>query len=1217
MSETTFTRKINIYIDSGQADAAQKTLIANQDKLMAKLDAQKQKYKDAYDNYVANPSTKAADAVKKLGNEMDATKASIEKNTTALDRANKKVNGELSPSLKDLSSTVSKLSRELNVMSLEDPLRSLKATQLAEAQEGLLKLKNNAAAVKSGLGEMLKGAGGIAFGVLVGNWATAVSQGITSGFATVAKMRTDFENSSRTLSAITGADGAALEYLEVTAVRLSTTSTKSAKDFLEAMKLIASAKPELLKDKEGLAQVTEEALRLSKASGMDLPEAATKLTDALNQYGEPASAAAKYVDILAASAKYGAAEIPGITEALVEFGPIAKQSNVAFNESSAAIELFAEKGLKGAEAGTKMRNILLTLSAAKSLPAEALKQLEAYGVNIDILSDKHLSLEQRLTELSKIQGDANAMMAVFDKQNVVAGSIILQNIPRYAQLAEQVKEVGVANAQASTNTATLTSLWGKFTNVMSAFVLGFPLQGLKSFVSLLIDGATYVAKMTGAIQSQSQSMEQERIALNSLLIQITSSNEGTQRRKDLIDKLNNQYPTFLENMDKETVTNEQLRDRLKEVNEQYVNKIILQRKQEEIETAAEKLADARMARMKQEESLAKEILFYTEKYNLQLKDGTLQDKAKELGKLLLDINRNQEGGLGIAFSAAERGVTAMAGYTQNLKITTNEEDRAAKAFEELVKKKEDLAKLLGVGESPSSVTNAITEDTGGGESDAAKAAREKASKEKIDGAQKVLAEIEKLREESFQASLSGNDKEIEAVRVKYAKIKEEARKFGIDISLLERLEAKEIKGIESEADLKDANVKYTTRLALVDAYYAEEKTKIRQALADEQLTKEEYEREIALLDVQHKNAKADVAREMQSDSSKAAEQFVDLNKAANDADLEYYIATQEKKKAATAGFIQHLDTEQQKIAQKQAEGVKSVVSTWINTATQIAGGIGQILNNLDNAELAREKKANDKRVKSYDDMLNHKKISQKAHDKLVEKSAKELADKEHEIKVKQFKREQAIKIVETIITTAAAAIQAYNSLAGIPIIGVGLGAAAAAVVAAFGAVQVGIIASQEPPSYGGGDEAWRMGIGGDKHSDASGGNPIIDPNTGATLGKVEKGEAFIPVDSTEANQAPIKWMLNNRGKPLPNFNVSRSIDNVQLFAQGSSSYSSSGGAGSSYTNISTTESNSYEMIKEMREMTAAVKNIKLVFSKYDYDTFNERNDFVYQRGSIG
>src|SRR5207245_2652243 len=151
---------------------------------------------------------------------------------------------------------------------------------------------------------------------------------IRYGIASVFKMNSQFESSLANLSSITGATGKDLDFLKNAAIDLSKQGRQSAVDYVEAFKLIASAKPELLEQKESLVEVAKAAKLLSDAAGMELPDAATRLTDALNQFGAPAQDAGKYVDTLAAAAKYGAAEVPEITEALLKFGAQAKSSNI-------------------------------------------------------------------------------------------------------------------------------------------------------------------------------------------------------------------------------------------------------------------------------------------------------------------------------------------------------------------------------------------------------------------------------------------------------------------------------------------------------------------------------------------------------------------------------------------------------------------------------------------------------------------------------------------------------------------------------------------------------------------------------------------------------------------------------------------------------------------------------------------------------------------------
>lgn len=264
-----------------------------------------------------------------------------------------------------------------------------------------------------------------------------------------------FNDSLASVSAITGATGKDLIDLEVKAKNTAKVHKKTGTEVLKAYELVGSAKPELLKNVDALDSVTQSVITLSKASRLDLETSALSLTGVMNQFNLGAEESNRTINALAAGAKAGASAIPETTEAILKFGTGAAAFNVNMENSVALVETFAAKGIKGAEAGTKLRNILTKMSAIDALPAEAIKQLDKFGVNTDIVSDKTLPLAARLKELSKISGDATALVKVFGLENKEAGSILLNNIPLYEQLNKEVTGTSEAQKQAATNTNTL------------------------------------------------------------------------------------------------------------------------------------------------------------------------------------------------------------------------------------------------------------------------------------------------------------------------------------------------------------------------------------------------------------------------------------------------------------------------------------------------------------------------------------------------------------------------------------------------------------------------------------------------------------------------------------------------------------------------------------------------------------------------------------------
>ena len=90
-------------------------------------------------------------------------------------------------------------------------------------------------------------------------------------------------------------------------------------------------------------------------------------------------------------------------------------------------------------------------------------------------------------------------------------------------------------------------------------------------------------------RSHSQVIMAEQDSLNTLVGMITNANTSQKIRNDLIDELQLAYPKFLQNLDAEKVTNEQLAIRLDEVNKQYRVKIAQILLDEELADTREKL----------------------------------------------------------------------------------------------------------------------------------------------------------------------------------------------------------------------------------------------------------------------------------------------------------------------------------------------------------------------------------------------------------------------------------------------------------------------------------------------------------------------------------------------------------------------------------------------------------------------------------------------------
>lgn len=98
----------------------------------------------------------------------------------------------------------------------------------------------------------------------------------------------------------------------------------------------------------------------------------------------------------------------------------------------------------------------------------------------------------------------------------------------------------------------------------------------------------------------SEKLEQERTDLAMTELKIIDVNTSNSDRIKLINELKIQYPEYLGNINAETISNGELSLAISKVNEGLVNKIIIQKKQEEIDKQIANAADKRLVLLEKE-----------------------------------------------------------------------------------------------------------------------------------------------------------------------------------------------------------------------------------------------------------------------------------------------------------------------------------------------------------------------------------------------------------------------------------------------------------------------------------------------------------------------------------------------------------------------------------------------------------------------------------------
>lgn len=285
----------------------------------------------------------------------------------------------------------------------------------------------------------------------------AAVTGLTLKLNQLREKRNEREDAKADVEALTGLSIADINWLEQEAIRLSTTISdsgirirQSATEILDAYKLVGSAKPELLSNKEALAAVTEQTLILASASGMTLKDAVDAVTLSLNQYGDGADQAARYANVMAAGSKYGAAAVESVTTAVKKSGVAANDAGIPIEQLVGTIETLAEKGIKDEVAGTGLKTFFNRLQKGA-----------------DDTNPKIVGLETALENLQKKQLSVNDRIKMFGEEAFSVATVLTNEAEKVKYYTEAVTGTNVALEQAATKSDTAAAKLAQAKNKMN------------------------------------------------------------------------------------------------------------------------------------------------------------------------------------------------------------------------------------------------------------------------------------------------------------------------------------------------------------------------------------------------------------------------------------------------------------------------------------------------------------------------------------------------------------------------------------------------------------------------------------------------------------------------------------------------------------------------------------------------------------------------------
>lgn len=283
----------------------------------------------------------------------------------------------------------------------------------------------------------------------------AAAAGTAMGAFAASSVKTgmEFDSAMSQVAATMGKTVDEIQDLRSFAQEMGATTAFSATEAAEALNYMALAGYDADQSMEMLPKV----LSLAAAGSIDLATASDMVTDAQSALGLTSEETAAMVDQMAKASSKTNTSVAQLGEALLTIGATGKTAAGGPAELNHVLGLLADNGIKGAEGGTHLRNVMLALQtptdkAAKAMANLGIQAFDSQG-NFRDMQDIFMDLQASMDGMSE-ERRADILNTMFNKTDLAAVNALL------GTSAERWDEVGAAleNCKGAADTMAATQL---------------------------------------------------------------------------------------------------------------------------------------------------------------------------------------------------------------------------------------------------------------------------------------------------------------------------------------------------------------------------------------------------------------------------------------------------------------------------------------------------------------------------------------------------------------------------------------------------------------------------------------------------------------------------------------------------------------------------------------------------------------------------------------
>lgn len=243
----------------------------------------------------------------------------------------------------------------------------------------------------------------------------------------------EFSKEVATLKATIGGTAEQMSALREQAKLVGSSTSFSLAEVAKAQRVLAQAGLEA----QDILRATPDVLKFAQAGDFkNLEDAAELLVDVSSQTGKTAKDFRQLSDVMVATADTSTTSAQQLAFGYKYSATLAKEMGTEFKETSAALALLTNNGIKGESAGTALRGMMMSLLNPTN---EAEKLFKKLGFNLNELNPAANGL---IPALSKLQEKAISMpdlAALFGTEGATAASILTK---QYDKLGGMIDKIG-------------------------------------------------------------------------------------------------------------------------------------------------------------------------------------------------------------------------------------------------------------------------------------------------------------------------------------------------------------------------------------------------------------------------------------------------------------------------------------------------------------------------------------------------------------------------------------------------------------------------------------------------------------------------------------------------------------------------------------------------------------------------------------------------------